>query len=155
KVCFEADLRILQPRDAARGNRRLVLDVVNRGNPVAIRNTELGVQRIPEAESQGWLLQQGYTIVSCGWQHNVPSGTPRLGLRAPEALDHGQPLVGQVRAIVQVNLPTNRIGVADEPSPVEHVAYPVADLDSVTDTLAELDYPLAPRRIIPRDKWRF
>jgi hypothetical protein len=154
-VRFEADLRILKPRDAALGNRRLVLDVVNRGNPVAIRNTELGVPRTPEPESQGWLLEQGYTIVSCGWQHNVPSGTPRLGLRAPEALDHGQPLVGQVRAIVQVNTPTNRIGVADEPSPVEHVAYPVADLDSATDTLAELDYPLAPRRIIARDQWRF
>jgi hypothetical protein len=155
RVYFDADVRILQPRDRARANRRLVLDVVNRGNPVAIRNTELGVPRMPEADSQGWLLQQGYTIVSCGWQHNVPTGTPRLGLRAPEALDHGQSLTGQVRAIVQVNTPTNRIGVADEPSPVEHVAYPVADLTSQTDTLAELDFPLAPRRSVPRDRWRF
>ncbi len=155
RVCFEADVRILKPRDPARGNRRLVLDVVNRGNPVAIRNTDLGVPRTPEPDSQGWLLQQGYTIVSCGWQHNVPSGTPRLALRAPEALEHGQPLTGQVRAVVQVSTPTHRIGVADEASPVEHVAYPVADLTSQTDTLAELDYPLAPRRIIPRDKWRF
>jgi hypothetical protein len=154
-VCFEADVRILQPRDSARGNRRLVLDVVNRGNPVAIRNTELGVPRLPEPDSQGWLLQQGYTIVSCGWQHNVPAGTPRLGLRAPEALDHGQPLTGQVRAIIQVNTPTNRIGVADEPSPVEHVAYLAADLASPTDTLVELDYPLAARRIVRREKWRF
>jgi hypothetical protein len=24
------------------------------------------------------LLQQGYTVVSCGWQHNVPQGTGRL-----------------------------------------------------------------------------
>jgi hypothetical protein len=154
-VAFEADVRILRPRDPARGNRRLVLDVVNRGNPVAIRNTDLGVPRTPEPESQCWLLQQGYTVLSCGWQHNVPTGTPRLGLRAPEALDHGQPLTGQVRAIVQVNSPTSRIGVADEPSPVEHVAYPVADLTSQTDILAELDYPLAPRRIVSRDKWRF
>jgi hypothetical protein len=155
QVCFEADVRILQPQERARDNRRLVLDVVNRGNPVAIRNTDLGVPRTPEPDSQGWLLQQGYTIVSCGWQHNVPSGTPRLGLRAPEALDHGQSLTGQVRAIVQINTPTNRIGVADEVSPVEHVAYPVADLASPTDSLAERDFPLAARRIVPRARWRF
>ena len=73
RVCFQADVRILKPADASRANRRLVLDVVNRGNPVAIRNTDLGVPRTPEPESQGWLLQQGYTIVSCGWQHNVPA----------------------------------------------------------------------------------
>jgi hypothetical protein len=72
RVCFQADVRVLRPADARRANRRLVLDVVNRGNPVAIRNTDLGVPRTPEPESQGWLLQQGYTIVSCGWQHNVP-----------------------------------------------------------------------------------
>ncbi|MBV9577530.1 MAG: hypothetical protein JO057_02950 [Chloroflexi bacterium] len=154
-VRFSADVRILMPEDPGRGNRRLVLDVVNRGNPVAIRNTDLGVPRTPEPDSQGWLLQQGYTIVSCGWQHNVPPGTPRLGLRAPEATRNGEPLTGQVRAIVQVNTPTDRIGVADEPSPVEHVAYPVADLASPNDTLAELDYPLGPRRLIPRERWRF
>jgi hypothetical protein len=155
RVCFEADVRILKPRHWSRGNRRLVLDVVNRGNPVAIRTTDLGVPRLPEPESQGWLLQQGYTVVSCGWQHNVPPDPPRLGLQAPYATANGAPLTGQVRAIVQVSTPTTRIGVADEPSPVEHTAYPVADLASPTDTLAELDYPLAPRRLIPRAKWRF
>jgi len=155
RVCFQADVRILKPADPGRANGRLVLDVVNRGNPVAIRNTDLGVPRTPEPESQGWLLQQGYTIVSCGWQHNVPANSGRFSLQAPEPLDHGAPLTGQVRAIVQVNTPTTVIGVADEPSPVEHVAYPAADLEGATDSLVVLDYPLAPRRVIPRDRWRF
>ena len=154
-VRFVADLRILRPADPNRGNRRMVLDVVNRGNPVAIRNTDLGVPRTPEADSEGWLLQQGYTVVCCGWQHNVPRGTQRLGLQAPEAMQNGRQLTGQVRAVVQVNTPNTRIGVADEPSLVEHAAYPAADLANPSDTLAELDYPLAPRRIVARARWRF
>src|SRR5439155_10296416 len=76
-VHFQADVRLLRPVDVERANRRLVLDVVNRGNPVAIRNTDLGPARLPESNSEGWLLQQGYTVLSCGWQHNVPQGSER------------------------------------------------------------------------------
>src|SRR5579872_6064648 len=123
EVTFSADVRILCPNDAASANRRLVLDVVNRGNPVAIRHTDLG-PRVPEPQSECWLLQQGYTLVGCGWQHNVPLGTERLGLQAPEALDRGAALTGQVRSVVQVNARTPVVGVADEPSPAVHVAYP-------------------------------
>jgi hypothetical protein len=156
--CVEssADIRILQPRDAHTRNRRLVLDVVNRGNPVAIRNTDLGPARLPEKESQGWLLQQGYSIVSCGWQHNVPAGTERLGLQAPEAEDaHGRRMTGQLRSVLQVSAPTNVVGVADEPSGVEHVAYPVADVNDPTATLTARDYPLGPPRLVPRQDWHF
>jgi hypothetical protein len=155
QVSFETDVRILRPADVSRSNRRLVLDVVNRGNPVAIRNTDLGPARTPEPESECWLLQQGYTVVSCGWQHNVPSGTARLALRAPDALEGGAQLVGQVRSVVQLNAPTHVVGVADEPSAAEHNAYAVDDLQDSSATLTELDYPLGPRRVVPRAQWRF
>jgi hypothetical protein len=56
---------------------------------------------------------------------------------------------------VQVNVPTRVVGVADEPSPAVHVAYPVADLQDPNATLTELDYPLGPTRVIPRGHWRF
>jgi hypothetical protein len=151
-----ADVRILQPAYPARGNRRLLLDVVNRGNPVAIRNTDFGPKGVPETDGEGWLLAQGYTVVSCGWQHNVPRGTARLGLQAPAAVDPaGRPLRGQVRSILQVNEPTQTLGVADEPSGAVHVAYPVADPAATDATLAERDHPLSPRRVIPRDEWHF
>jgi hypothetical protein len=150
RVTFWADVRILRPTDAGKANRRLVLDVVNRGNPVALRHTDLG-PRVAESDSECWLLQQGYTVLSCGWQHNVPPGTERLALQAPEALSDGAPLSGQVRSVVQVNRPTATVGVADEASSAVHTAYRLAG----DATLTELDYPLGPKRLIPRERWRF
>jgi Alpha/beta hydrolase domain len=155
RVGFEADLRILMPRDPAARNKRLVLDVVNRGNPVVIRNTDLGPNRLPDAESEGWLLQQGFTVVSCGWQHNVPQGTERFALLAPEALEHGRRLTGPVRSVLQLNAPSQVVGVADEPSGAQHVVYPVADPDDPGATLTQRDYPLGPGRLIPRNRWSF
>ncbi|MDE3074473.1 MAG: hypothetical protein KGJ86_03510, partial [Chloroflexota bacterium] len=194
---FTCDIRILKPADPSRGNRRLVLDVVNRGNPVALRSLDLEVwpkttprrpgrgyigldSRLdpgfrgvapgaangvpakllgppgrPATVTEGWLLQQGYTVVSCGWQHNVPPDTGRLGLRAPHATAAGRPLTGRIRCVQQVNAPTQVVGVADEPSGVQHLAYPVADIDDPAATLTERDYPLAPRRMVARDRWRF
>ena len=155
QVSFSADVRILRPLDAGRANRRLVLDVVNRGNPVVLRNTDFGPARAPESDAQGWLLQQGYTVLACGWQHNVPQGSGRLALCAPQAVVHGRPVTGQVRSVLQVNAPTQSVGVADEPSGAEHVAYPVADLDDPSATLTVRDYPLGSPRLIARDRWSF
>ncbi|HEX8966944.1 MAG TPA: alpha/beta hydrolase domain-containing protein, partial [Chloroflexota bacterium] len=156
RVTFEADLRILRPADPRRGNRRLVLDLVNRGNPVALRNLAAGPAARSDAESDGWLLARGYTLLSCGWQHNVPRGTRRLGLHAPAALDpDGRGLTGQVRAVHQVNVPTQVVGIADEPSGAEHTPYPVADPRDPTATLIERDYPLATGRVVSRERWRF
>ncbi len=36
RVTFTADFRILTPGSPERGNRRLLLDVLNRGNPLAL-----------------------------------------------------------------------------------------------------------------------
>ena len=90
RVEFSADLRILRPVDASRGNRGIFLDVVNRGTSIFVRMTEPGPMGPTTPLSAGWLLQRGYTVVSCGWQHDVPRGGGRFGLTAPHALVDGQ-----------------------------------------------------------------
>src|SRR5258707_252268 len=42
RVEFSADVRILRPIDASRGNRGILLDVVNRGSSIFERMTEPG-----------------------------------------------------------------------------------------------------------------
>ena len=84
-VAFSADLRILRPVDSSRGNRGIFLDVVNRGSSIFVRMTEPGPMGPATQLSAGWLLHRGYTVVSCGWQHDVPRGGGRFGLTAPSA----------------------------------------------------------------------
>src|SRR5688572_2906459 len=89
RVHVTADLSILRPSDASKRNRRLFLDIVNRGNPIMMRLTDSN----PFGEvSAGWLLQQGYTVVRCGWQHDVPRKPNVFGIEVPDALQDGKPL---------------------------------------------------------------
>ena len=57
--------------------------------------------------TEGFLLRRGFSIVTCGWQHDVPRGNGRFGLSAPFALQNGQPLVGQVTTTSQIDAPTD------------------------------------------------
>jgi len=75
-VHFTADVRIVAPADQARGNHRLLFDVPNRGNRLALA-TFNGVPRPidpagPTDAGNGFLMRHGYTVVWCGWQHDVP-----------------------------------------------------------------------------------
>ncbi|MBV8083896.1 MAG: hypothetical protein JO247_03680 [Chloroflexi bacterium] len=142
--------------DAGRGNRGLLLDVVNRGNPVAMRSFDLSpAGRMPEEEGSGWPLQRGYTVLTCGWQHNVPGGTERFALSAPEALINGKPISGKIRYLWQLDSPADVIDVTHETSGAAHTGYPVLDVKDPEAVLVERDYPLGPARTIPRDHWRF
>jgi Alpha/beta hydrolase domain len=81
-----ADLRILRPSDARRSNRGIFLDVPNRGNSIFERMTEPDPFGPSTRVTHGWLLRRGFTIVTCGWQHDVPRGGDLFGLTAPVAL---------------------------------------------------------------------
>ena len=64
-VHFTADVRILTPADQAGGNHRLLIDVPNRGNRLALA-TFNGVPRpinpaAPTDAGNGFLMRHGYT----------------------------------------------------------------------------------------------
>src|SRR5215831_1165468 len=69
-VSMTADVRILRP--LGRGNGGLFLDVVNRGQSNFDRHLERGGFGPDARVIDGFLLQRGYTIVLCGWQHDIP-----------------------------------------------------------------------------------
>ena len=85
-VEFSADFRVLRPDDPAKGNGRLLLDVLNRGKALALRNINSAPDIAPDAPldpGNGFLMRQGYTVAWCGWQHDVPD--------APEPAAHQCP----------------------------------------------------------------
>lgn len=87
-VEYAADLDILRPADASKGNGTLLYDVNNRGNKVAVRmfndTTPNNVLDKPEQIGDGFLLRNGFTIVWSGWIPDSMLGpAPLLRFYAP------------------------------------------------------------------------
>ena len=125
-VTCSADVRILRPVDDRRGNRGIFLDVVNRGSSIAARMLEPGPMGPDTQLTEGFLLQRGYTVVSCGWQHDVPRGGGRFGLTAPPAMVDGKPLTGRVTTAKQIDQPATVLGPFDGSAP--EGGYPCLDV---------------------------
>jgi hypothetical protein len=70
-----ADVEILRPTNPANGNRRLLYDVVNRGNQRALTylNDAPSGNDFSKAAAagNGFLMNRGYTVVISGWQGDL------------------------------------------------------------------------------------
>lgn len=100
RVRFASDFTLLVPADPALGNRRLIVDVVNRGRRqvaptfnLAVPNRQ-GSADIPVGD--GFLFRRGYSVASVGWQSDVYRSDMLLGIDAPVAYEGGKPVRGQV-----------------------------------------------------------
>ena len=98
-VEFSSDFRILRPADPQLGNRRILLDVPNRGKPLALRNINSAPEVTPDAPmdpGNGFLMRQGYTVVWCAWQHDVPDMPGMFRVTVPDAVTVDGPISGKV-----------------------------------------------------------
>ena len=153
-VRFSGDLVLAQPVDAAKGNGALLIDVPNRGRPLAPGF----FNRAPRAESladplhpgDGFLFRRGFAVASVAWQWNTPRVEGILRFDAPDAAADG-PLPGQAYA----DLRPNREAASWPISHLGQPGYPAADLGDPTARLFERDYEDAEPTEIPRERWRF
>ena len=104
--------------------------------------------RAADEAGDGFLMQQGFTVVSIGWQWDTPDVPGRLGLKAPRLRGD---ITGLVRSEFVPDKTTNRFWLGDR----DHVPYPVADENDAANRMTVSDGPGLPRREIPRAKWRF
>ena len=84
RVAFSSDFLLLKPTQPSPGGS-LLYDVVNRGNRTALSTfNDAEGDRAGSVEFPGnaFLFHHGFSVVFCGWQHDVPSG---LALHTPEA----------------------------------------------------------------------
>jgi Alpha/beta hydrolase domain len=160
RVEFGADVSILLPVDRARANGRVIVDVVNRGNTVTVPNFNHATRPVfgPDADANppidvgdGFLMRRGYTVVSCGWQCDVPELPGLFRLYAPEARADGRPLRGRVYVNLQAPEPVPHFLLSDR----GHLAYPAADLDEPNAVLLVRDQLDGPPQTIVRSAWRF
>ena len=129
-VEYDMDVVILKPVTLTNGNRRLLYYMNNRGNLDSPFFPSVGVLSVfndgsggndPTSAAHagnGFLMRQGYTIVSSGWDPGVAAGGNRLTIRVPVAKNpDGSPVIG--------------------PSLEEFV------IDNATTVVAPLTYPAA------------
>src|SRR5262249_29573035 len=147
--------RIVVPEDHRRGNHRLLLEVPNRGNRLAMwmlnRAPRQTVPSAPLEVGDGFLMRQGYTVVWCGWQHDVPTGDGLMRIHSPQALIAGLPISGRLRVKFQPNAPSQVQLLSDR----LHRPYATNNLDDSDAVLLVYDTDVVPPRVIPRAQWSF
>ena len=128
-VRFAADVRILTPEDPRRGNRRLLFEVVNRGNRLALATFNRVPRPIdpgaPLDCGDGFLMRHGYTVAWCGWQHDVPALDGLMRIQVPEAQTTAGPVSGKLLVSFKPNAPGQFQLLSDR----AHRPYPSDTLD--------------------------
>jgi hypothetical protein len=148
-VEFSSDLYILKPVDPAKGNGAMLLEISNRGGKGMLAFYDRGAggtdPRTAAQFGDGFLLEQGFTIVWLGWQFDVPRRPGLLRLYAPIATEHGKTITGLVRAEFVTDRMTKLMPLSDR----DHIPYPLVKPGDLTVR----DSVTGPRTVIPASEW--
>jgi hypothetical protein len=155
EVEFSADFVAIRPKDASKGNGSMLLEVPNRGHPRITGLVDGGNWDVSNNAGDAWLLRNGFTIVSLGWQWDA-AGDGALRFYAPVAKEHGSTITGLLRGDLMPSREMQEI-------PLGHLItgniggteYPVAAPDDPRNTLTVRDSRDAKRTVIPRTEWQF
>ncbi|WP_129646635.1 alpha/beta hydrolase domain-containing protein [Peristeroidobacter agariperforans] len=172
RVAFDADVVILKPVDLAKGNGRMLYEMVNRGRSLSVgllNRVAPGAGRgsfSAAAEAgDGFLMDAGFTVVMSGWQAEYPvTDAPpmavALGSRLPRppsstALSARLPVAADVTGMTREQF----FDVGAEGTFVGYLSYPAADVNE-KGTMAmrerDADPAVSPASLAWRylDPWR-
>lgn len=154
KVEFSADLFILKPKDASRGNGVVFFDVVNRGR-FRLLTTFSGAEGADDPTTEAdfgdaSLLLQGYTLVAVGWQFDVEEDL--IGIHAPIPLQNGQAIRGWLREWFIPIKPSDSYNWTGGNTTQ---GYAPVDLNAPDYRLTSREGQFAARRLIAREDWQF
>jgi hypothetical protein len=155
EVEFSSDFVAVRPKDPDRGNGSMLLEVPNRGNARILALVDGGDEDLSHDAGDAWLLRNGYTIVSLGWQWDA-QGEGALRFFAPTAKQNGKTITGLLRGDLMLSkaMPEIPLGHFTD-GHIGGIEYPVAAPDDPRNALTIRDSRDAPRSIIPRAQWQF
>jgi hypothetical protein len=155
RVTFAADFLLLKPLDPTRANGRLLYEVNNRGglSLLSMFNDARGsnLPTTTDHAGNGFLFEQGYTLLWSGWTWDVPPGENRLRADLPTAGDGSRIITGRVNGEITVTEATpsaRHIGMLS-------IGYPPATPDDPDAILSVRSTALGTRNAIARGQWRF
>lgn len=151
RVTFAADFILLKPLESTRGNGRLLYEAANRGQLTLLDTFNDAPSASATDGGNGFLMEQGYTILSTGWSWEVPLGSAGLRADLPIASDGGRAIYGRVGGEVSVTQPT---------AAARHVApgaigYEPVSPNNSDDVLTVRESIPGPRALIARERWRW
>ena len=152
------DFLLLKPVDPLRGNRRILYDVNNRGNKLAVwtfNGTQGNNPSTLADAGNGFLMYLGYSVLWCGWCGDViADGTGRLLTGLPVARAGGKPVTGKIHVEICVDEKVFSRPFFWSPwGPSD--AYPTVSLDNRTATLTMRPRRSEPAVQVARDRWAF
>ena len=149
-VEFKSKFSLITPADTTDGNSRLIVDIVNRGRPLIHSNFNRN-DLFDNEEGDGFLFNNGYSVLSLGWQWDVIETDELYGLQAPFAqIDEtgfrGETVV-EIRPnqVQQTHLLANRIHTPNIP----------LDINDPKARLTVRDWEDGPDIEITRSDWSF
>jgi hypothetical protein len=150
-----ANFMVLRPKAPYHASGVGFVEVSNRGGKAALRYfNRAGRATDPVTEEDfgdGLLLRLGLTVIWVGWQFDVPERDGVLRLHIPTATNEGEPIEGLVRCDWTVDETVTTLGLGHR----DHIPYPLVDPNHRDNVLTVRDGRLAPRRVVPRNEWRF
>jgi len=156
RVEFSGDFYLLQPQDAAKGNRRLLFDVPNRGRKSTIslfNSTPRSSDPTTLQEfGNGFLMRQGYTLAWAGWQADIERQPGFMSLDVPRA----RGVTDHMRVELKPHSREARMPLGD----LSHVTCPsvpqaTVDVHDPRARLTVREHSCAAAVEIPRSAWRF
>ena len=155
EVEFSADFMVLRPKDPGKSNGSLLLEIPNRGRGRIVSLVDGGDWDAADDAGDGWLLRNGYSVASLGWQWDA-TGDGALRLYAPLARENRKAIRGLLRgdlmpSKVMEDIPLGHLIIGN----IGGSEYPVADADDPQNQLTVRDSREAKRTTIPRSEWQF
>jgi len=133
----------------------MILEVPNRGRARILSLVDGGDWDLASDAGDSWLLRNGFTIVTLGWQWDAV-GADALRLYAPVAKEKGQTIAGLLRgdlmpSTVLPEIPLGHLIVGN----IGGSEYPAAAPNDPRNVLTVRDSRDSPRTPIPRAEWQF
>jgi hypothetical protein len=155
EVEFSSDFIVIRAKDPAKRNGSMLLEVPNRGRARIVSIVDGGSWDLAADAGDAWLLRNGYTIASLGWQWDA-TNQDALRLYAPVAKENGKTITGLLRGDVMLakavdDIPLGHIIIGE----IGGSEYAVAAPDDARNVLTVRESRNARRKVIPRADWQF
>lgn len=155
-VEYSMDIYLLRPVDRSKGNQRLLFDVNNRGNKLALSGTfgSLNSARTGGNDpttatdaGNGFLMREGFSVAWSGWDPTVVAGGNRLTISVPVAKNpDGTSIVGPSLEEFVIDNSTTLTGA---------LTYPAASLDRTQASLTVRNRYADLPKVVPASGWEY